>query len=371
LISLSRENRPWFFLLLALTALALIVMLYYGIRLKGFRPSNNVQWSASEIGLTFGRYAQAYTDGFYTGTRSGTGLTVELAIQPEYLKRPGIGMLIAVQGDDSQLVICQWQSSLIIMNGNDYSNRRKTPKIYFKLDTSSRESYLITITSNKSGTRLFMDGALKKSNKELILRYPDGTAQTRLVVANSLSGRNPWVGTLMGLAFYDHALENDTILRHFQIWRTKRNFKTFKRHEPRLLYVFDEGQGNRVYNQCGDGLDLIIPDWIKVLQVNTPSWPQWEELERPSALKDALINFAGFMPLGFLIVATLCRLEGIRIRWTVLIALLSSFVFSIGIEIAQMWIPSRHSSMLDLTLNTLGGGMGALLYPMFGYRAGH
>jgi hypothetical protein len=238
------------------------------------------------------------------------------------------------------------------------------------LDPDRHEPNLITIVSDQTGTRLFLDGALKKSNKDLVLRFPSGRARSRLVVANSMAGRNSWTGTIMGLAFYDHELENDVIVRHFQVWRTERNFSAFKQHGPRLLYAFDEGQGKRVYNKLGNGLDLIIPAWVKVLQAKALSWPQWEDLGRSSSMKDVLINFTGFIPFGFLFFATLSRLEGFRIRRALLIVLLGSFLFSLGIEIVQMWIPSRYSSMLDLILNALGGGFGALLFPTICMRSG-
>lgn len=349
-------------------------MLYFGLRLKEFRPSNNAQWSGSGIGLAFEEPSQAYSERFFTGSGSdsGTGLTIELAVHPRYFGKSSIGMLVMVHdGDaDSQLAICQWRSSLIIMNGNDYSNQRRIPKIYFNLDPDRHEPNLITIVSDQTGTRLFLDGALKKSNKDLVLRFPSGRARSRLVVANSMAGRNSWTGTIMGLAFYDHGLENDVIVRHFQVWRMERNFSAFKQHGPRLLYAFDEGQGKRVYNKLGNGLDLIIPAWVKVLQAKALSWPQWEDLGRSSSMKDVLINFTGFIPFGFLFIATLSRLEGFRIRRALLIVLLGSFLFSLGIEIVQMWIPSRYSSMLDLILNALGGGFGALLFPTICMRSG-
>lgn len=373
MISLSRENRPWFFFLLASMALILIVMLYFGMRFKGFRPRNNVQWPTSGIGLTFERFSQVYTESFFAGSGSGSraGLTIELAIHPRHSRNSSIGILMMVHDgdDDNQLVIGQWRSSLMIMNGHDYSNRRRIPKIYFKLDSHRHEPYFITIVSDKTGTRLFLDGVLKKGNKDLILRYPKRTAQARLVVGSSLNGSNPWAGTLMGLALYDHGLKNDVIVRHHQMWRMKRNCSSFKPDGPRLLYAFDEGQGEKVYNKLGDGLDLIVPAWIKVLQARALSWPRREKLERSSGVKDMVVNFTGFIPLGFLIIATLGRLGGIRVRWILLIALLAPFSFSLGIEIVQVWIPSRDSSMLDLILNTLGGWMGVLLFRMIRIRS--
>jgi glycopeptide antibiotics resistance protein len=135
-----------------------------------------------------------------------------------------------------------------------------------------------------------------------------------------------------------------------------------------LLYAFDEGLGERVYNKLGDGSDLIAPAWMKVLQIRALSWPQWEELGSSSGLKDVFLNFLGFMPLGFLLIATLSRLEGIGSRHVLLATLLIAFSFSLGIEIVQVWIPSRDSSLLDLNLNTLGGLMGALLFRLIHNR---
>jgi len=345
----------------------LIGMLYFGIRLKGFRRGNNVRWSDSGVGLAFQRFGQAYTDGFFSaagGGLSGNGLTIELAIRPEFPKYSGFRFLVLVHdGDDSrQLVIGQWRSSLVIMNGDDYSNRHRAPKIYFELGGRGSKTHFITIVSNAAGTRLFLDGAMKKRNEELILRYPNRTAPARLVVGNSLNGTNPWTGTILGLAFYDRDLGEDGVLRHFHVWRRAKDFSAFKPDVPRLLYAFDEGKGERIYDKLGNGLDLKVPAWMKVLQAKVLSWPRFEEVASARMIEDVLVNLAGFVPLGLLLIAALGRLEGIGERTVVLATLLLVFSFSLCIEILQVWIPSRDSSMLDLILNTLGGGAGIVLF---------
>jgi glycopeptide antibiotics resistance protein len=43
-------------------------------------------------------------------------------------------------------------------------------------------------------------------------------------------------------------------------------------------------------------------------------------------------------------------------------------MLSLGIELAQAWIPSRSSQMLDLALNTMGGAIGVALQHLFGRR---
>lgn len=364
---LPHDKRLSFILQLVMTALVLIGMLYFGIRLKGFRPGNKVQWAHSGVGLSFSRFALAYTDGFFSATSkrlSKDELTIELAIQPGFSNFYGFKFIALVHdGEDKhQLVIGQWRSFLVIMNGNDFSNRHGTPKIYFQLDEKDRIPHLITIVSNKSGTKLILDGTLKKRNPDLFLRYPNRKAMARLVVGNSLNGNNPWIGKILGLAFYDRDLEDDTVLQHYHTWRRTANFSTFKSGRPRLLYVFDEGKGEKAYNKIGDGLDLIVPPWMKVLRIQVLSWPRIENFARTNVVEDILINLAGFVPLGFLFVATITRLEGIDERTALKITLLFAFTFSLCIELIQVWIPSRDSSMLDLIFNTLGAWMGILLF---------
>ncbi len=347
--------------------LVLIGMLYFGVRLKGFRPDNNVKWSVTGNGLVFDRFAEAYTEGFFSGSvepDAKSGLAIEMVIQPKYSRYSGTRILLLVHDgdDDRQLVIGQWRNSLIIMNGDDFSNRHRIPKIYFELDGNGNKSHLITIVSNDSGTKLFLDGTLKKRNEDLKLRYPNGSAKAKLIVGNSFNGNSPWTGTIRGLAFFDRYLEDDVVGRHFQAWRLKSDFSAFKPDGPRLLYAFDEGRGQRVYNKLGDGMDLIVPALMKVLQPRVLSWPGLEALESPGSLEDVFINLVGFIPLGLLLIAALGKLEGIEKRSRLFIALLLVFSFSLCIEIVQVWIPSRNSSLLDLILNTLGGGMGVLLF---------
>jgi VanZ family protein len=372
LIHLPRDRRASFFLLLFLTVLVLLGMLYFGIRRRGPRPDNHVRWSDAGAGLIFDRFAQAYTEGFFSDEHPGAGLTIEMAIQPELPKYLSFRFLLLVHDgrDAHQLVIGQWRSSLMVMNGDDYSNNRRRPKIYFQLDGNDSLPHLLTVVSNPAGTRLFLDGVLKKKNAELVLQYPGQGQQAKLVLGNSLNGNNPWVGTILGLACYDRDLPDDAVQRHYRRWRAMPDFSVFRADSPRLLYAFDEGRGERVYNKIAGGPDLIVPAWMQVLQFKVLSWPRFENLANASMLEDVLANLIGFVPFGFLLLATLGRLEGIGARSGLTAVFLFAFAFSLCIEIAQAWIPSRDSSLLDLILNTLGGGVGGVSFLWMHKRAG-
>ena len=238
-----------FVMLLTLTGLLLFAMLYFGIRLKGFRLTNNVSWSEKGPGMAFDRFALAYTGLFSMASGnddSGKGLSVEMAVQPDFPKYANFRFLLLMHsGEDSdQFLIGQWRSSLVIMVGDDFSNQRRQPKLYIQLDENDKRTHLLAIVSNPQGTRVYLDGELKQTSGALVLRYPGRDAQTRLVVGNSLSGMHPWEGKIFGLAFYTKEWNADDIRRHYQAWRANGNFSIF-RGEPAPALCFRRGRRYR------------------------------------------------------------------------------------------------------------------------------
>ncbi len=74
---------------------------------------------------------------------------------------------------------------------------------------------------------------------------------------------------------------------------------------------------------------------------------------------DVAVNFLAYIPLGLLLGLTLRARTGAV--WSILLATLGGLVFSGTMEYAQMYLPSRTSSNLDILTNTLGTLCGALL----------
>jgi VanZ family protein len=74
---------------------------------------------------------------------------------------------------------------------------------------------------------------------------------------------------------------------------------------------------------------------------------------------DLTVNVILYIPTGFLLTLSFCRLPG---RWSgIVLAVLLSGLLSLSMESLQTWLPSRISSNLDLATNTLGALLGALL----------
>ena len=82
-------------------------------------------------------------------------------------------------------------------------------------------------------------------------------------------------------------------------------------------------------------------------------------LAQTYTLFDVIINLLAYLPLGLLL--------GLNLRmrlapgWSVLLAVSSSLVLSAAMEYAQMYLPTRTSSNLDMLSNTLGALAGVLL----------
>ena len=66
-----------------------------------------------------------------------------------------------------------------------------------------------------------------------------------------------------------------------------------------------------------------------------------------------LANIVLFVPFGALIALSL------RLPWWAVVAL--GFAVSVAIELVQLALPTRHSTILDVIANTTGAGVGVLL----------
>lgn len=94
-------------------------------------------------------------------------------------------------------------------------------------------------------------------------------------------------------------------------------------------------------------------------------WPRWITVD------DVVFNFAAYFPLGFLLAISL------RGRWNAQLAVLSAVmicaVLSLVLESAQLYLPARFASNVDLLVNACGGAAGALCALLFapGQRLGH
>jgi len=337
-------------------------MLFFGLRPKGYQPANQVQWIEDGPGISFDRFAVAFTRSEDFSTLRESGFSLLFAVRPEISSRPDFRILIAVHdGDDArQLVIGQWRNWIVAMNGDDYDARRKVRRI--NVDFSGEQgAVLVAFTSGERGTHAYLNGKLFKTYSALQLNWPNDGGNARLVVGNSVYGRHPWRGQLTGLAVFDTALGEQSIDALHSEWQETGIFAFSEQEGLTMLFPLVEGEGQVAHDLSGNSTHLQLPSRMQILKKEVLA-PVWHLAENTSDfVLDVILNFFGFMPLGVVLAAVLERGRRLR-RYYWQAAILFCLAFSMSIEVAQVWLPSRYSHLMDLVLNTLGGAAGAGFY---------
>ena len=140
-------------LLFGLSLVLLLGILFFGLRPKGFHSSNNVNWITDKPGIRFGSYGMAYTNlsnrKIESDLPESGSFSIEIAIKPEPYNQEGFNFILVFHDgrDRNQLLVGQYRSSLIVMNGDDYSNRRKTKRIAVNQVFQSSKDILLSITN--------------------------------------------------------------------------------------------------------------------------------------------------------------------------------------------------------------------------------
>ena len=359
----TRISLRWW---IVLSVAVLIGILIFGLDPKGYKFSNEVNWITDQPGIRFGKYGIAYTNSFFESIGDDPSkpncFSIELALRPKYYHENGTNFILVLHNgvDRNQLLIWQYHSWIILMNGDDYDNRRRTRRIAVNLDSQVPTPRLVTVTAGEEGTEVYLDGRFVSRKKNLLLKIPNG-GNTRLLIGNSVYGKQSWQGDIYGLAFYGYTLTARDIKHHFNQWFQDKNFSFAENDNPTALYLFDEKRGAMALDHSGGKHHLEIPARMRIFQTKILS-SEWSGFKfNKSANEDNILNLLGFIPFGFILAATLIKLGGNLEKHYFLITVFFCFTVSLIIEILQAWMPSRSSSMQDLIFNTLGALIGAAI----------
>ena len=341
-------------------------ILFFGLRPKDYNFLNCVTWITDQAGIHLRKYGIVYTNPIIekkeTGFSESNNLSVEIALKLENPSTKEFNFIAVLHdgNDSNQLLLAQWRSWIIFMNGDDYAHKRKTNRIAVDTALLPKGPLFLTITTSNNGTKLYCNGKFIQENKNLTLTMPNGR-KSRLIVGNSVYGNHSWEGDVFGLVIYRATLNSKDIEFHFDKWSKEHNFSFAKNDKPLVLYCFDEKDGKLALDHAGGNHHLKIPHRMKILKRKILE-PDWEKFEYESNyIQDCFLNLVGFIPFGFSLSATLIRFRGKFNHHVVLKTVFFCFLVSIFIEIVQAWIPSRSSSMSDLILNTCGALIGSII----------
>ncbi len=345
--------------------ITIMAILFFGLRPKAWSIINNIEWLSNKNALGFHNPSIAYVDDFqaFGSKHHSKEFTIHLIVTSANPNNQGFRPILMVHdGDDSnQLTIWHWGSSVIVMNGDDYDNTRKSARISAVNALTPGKVTFLTVTSSIHGTRLFINEKSVEEHSSLTLSLPDAGTKSRLVLGNSVYGKHGWEGEIYGLALYGKAFSLDEVRGNYNTWISQKDLSREVTDEPLLLYTFQESRRNVVLDQSGHNQTLQMPLWPIVIQNSFLTVPWHNANLGVSFVTDAILNLIGFVLLGAVIYVWFRKSHLLSEKYSFFISVAFCFFLSLFMETLQVWLPNRTSSLLDLALNTIGAYLGIIL----------
>ena len=349
---MNGDHRP----LLSLICLAISVgLLFAGLWPFRFRPANNVHWIVGSPGLRFDTYgiASGKEPLFAPGGPVDLALpfTVRMEVRPREEPSGSLPRILsAYDGEGRELFFLgQWKSELIlrILKEERYFHVRslETGADGLKKDVM----HSIVVRSENHDLTLFVDGvpARARSGVDFSL-LSDKPIRAWMVLGNSPSGESPWRGDLLSLSFHPNALSPGDIEP--------------RATSPVIRYGFSEGNGAVCRGGADSRFDLVIPSVFRAPKrgILVPPW-RVQKFDR-SFWKDVFVNILGFIPFGFAVYAWARNGGERKVAMAMGTALLLGTGISLFIELLQVYLPTRDSSLTDVINNVLGTYIGTRMF---------
>ena len=353
--------------------LLIFALLYAGLTPFSFSPVNRVRSLAPSYGISFAGNGIAYSQGEWSGNRGdGSGsITIHLLIRPEIEPYTGMGTILSLHdgGPLSPVMVAQWKRRLVVR----VRDRDQASRGYWELDAAEipkAEQHLISITSGDGrGTSIYIDGTPTGDKRRRPLISASSDFGGKLILGCMADGRACWRGQLGGVAIIDRVLDADEVSDHYGAIREAGFSAIADTPSIQTLFSFEDvtlgaAEDTRTVVNLAAGSSLGA---LYIPRAFTPPAPKvlhLEDLREMKAdwfLRDLANNILGFIPLGSLVAWLLYRRSALRSHWIVLISSLFGASVSLLIEVMQIYLPMRASSLSDLYINVIGSVIGAVL----------
>ena len=223
-------------------------------------PRNAVVWLQNENGLRFNGHGSAVSAAPFRAQRplNAAGWSLEILLRPD--QSTGGGSILAFDSSSDP-----WAPFLLRQYGVNLAVQRylvddfghvSQPWFQVKDVFIAQKSVLITITSNRSSTALYVNGVLAGTSPD-----PGIVARefTGLLLLGNSTFDDSWTGQIGGLAIYDRELAPIQVTDHAQRWMRNPDRLTMRQQSPIALYLFDERSGSTAHNLLDPTTSLTIP----------------------------------------------------------------------------------------------------------------
>ena len=344
-----------------------LVILFAGLWPFDFAPVNKVEWIQNGNGIRFYGQGAVFSQEplvIHKTASRNSSVTIELLVRPhkETVNRVRTILTLFDGNQPEPFMVGQWKKELIIrVPAVKASDRTRYREISVDNAFIKETTHLIAVTSSKERTDVYINGKLSGRFPRYSLIPQDRGLSGRILLGNSPDGNNPWNGTIIGLAIYNDALDGQDARDHYSSWQHPGQQLFLANKKPIALYLFNEHVGKQIADHSGHRNDLVMPASFHPLRKTFLEMPGKDQWFRRSNLTDIAINLFGFVPFGFFLSAWLLQVKNLTASRVLSISIFSGFCLSLAIELTQVYIPTRDSSLMDVISNVLGASIGVFL----------
>ncbi len=341
--------------------------LFVGLWPFEFHPRNNLGWRPGANGTFFGWPSIIYSEGsFDLGSTARTSyagaVTIELYVRSEHKPGREVGSILTFFDGElpENLLVAQWKDDLLLrVISRETRGRKNFREVGVDAGLRPGARRFIAITSSAASTNFYLDGILAREIPGLSVR-PEAL-RGRLLLGNGPQGNQRWAGKMFCVAIFNRSLAACEISLHQRFWAGDRLRQLQSKPGLSALYFMDERSGATIPDRSPSGIPLLVPERFQVLKRTVLVLP-WED-PHPyfSDTGDVSINVLGFIPFGFFYFIYRTQVRPGRPFRNAVLAVAVSGIISLAIELIQVYLPTRSSSLTDLICNVVGSGIGVAM----------
>ena len=332
-----------------------IVIFVAGLWPFNFVPKNQICWLPGGSGLRFDGYGQVYSSVPMVSPRKPDGAvedTIELVFTPSKSYNDASTVFSLVNQDEESFAIGQSLADLFLRGSFTQGVSKPVVKLWIDDVCGRAQELFVTVTLDPRHVDVYLDGQLART---FLVSIRTDNLSGKIFVGHNVKGGGHWSGGVARLAIFDGALNAPEVSRRYEEWTKTRHLEKDVNHRG-AAYEFVTPAGDLVSNVGEIGPDLIIPKTFRLSKPMVLDWP--DHLNR-SVAADAVVNIAGFVPFGLCTCLCLRFWTGWSIVRCVAITILVGASVSLLIELLQVLLPTRDSSLADVVTNILGTALGA------------
>jgi len=326
--------------------LVTLITFYSGLHKRGSFADNWIFFNEKDKATHIDSYGLAHGD-FSFVADGNDSLTLDFVIIPNEFTDTNFKVFaqIGPMGNDNPLIIGQWRTHLIILQGKDFANKLKKQRLQADMSKFVGQELQVSVVLNKAKNELYL-------NERLVDAYsPAGNLfvieNSKLSIGNSHNGKLGWSGTVKKFSVSVAGADNTSV-------KVVRD------------YAFSDWSGLLIRDISNSNSALSIPkpgrfpEKAHLRVEGMDALFEWN-------LRDVLINLFGIIPMGMAMawVAT----QSVKLRNKRLIPVILAIALcgsvSLLIELSQQYIPGRQSHLHDLILNICGGTLGVIWFNLY------